>query len=131
MRASLRPDTLHEIRVPADYAGTETWRRQGVFSGRLSGAMAYEPGQRSGLPPRTLEALERGNRSEAIEQLRLERNLSPEEAREQVASYILSQPSLHRRMKDSQSETRWGIMGWLILLQAIVVALGYFLLFRE
>jgi len=84
------------------------------------------------LPPQVIEELLRGNRLEAIELLRTERNLSHEEAKEQVASYILSQPSsLHRRMKDSQSETKWGTMRWLILIQAIAVAIGYFLLFRD
>lgn len=91
----------------------------------------YIPGQVPDLPPKVLEALLRGERSEAIEQLRLEQNLGLEEARDLVATYIMSQPSLQRRMKDSQSEARWGAIRWLILLQAIAVALGYFLLFRE
>jgi hypothetical protein len=34
-------------------------------------------------------------------------------------------------MKDSQSETQWGLMRWLILFQAIAVAIGYFLFFRD
>jgi hypothetical protein len=93
--------------------------------------MTNEPGPLPELPPQVLEALWRGDRSEAIVQLQLERNLGLEEAKEQVASYILSQPSLRRRMRDSQSETRWGIMRWLILIQAIAVAIGYFLLFRD
>ena len=93
--------------------------------------MMHMPGQVPDIPQKTLEALWRGERSEAIEQLRLERNLGVEEARELVATYIMSQPALQRRMKDSQSETRLGIMRWLILVQAIAVALGYFLLFRD
>ena len=93
--------------------------------------MTSEQLQPSDLPPKVIEALWRGERSEAIVQLQLERNLGLDEARELVASYILSQPSLRRRMKDTQSETRWGIMRWLILIQAIAVAIGYFLLFRE
>jgi hypothetical protein len=93
--------------------------------------MTNEPGYAPDLPEKTLEALGRGDRSEAIEHLRSERNLSLEDAREQVATYILSRPSLRRRMRDSQSETRWGMMRWLILLQAIAVALGYFFLFRD
>lgn len=83
------------------------------------------------LPTKALEALSQGDRNEAIEQVRLERNISREEAREVVAAFILSQPSLYRRMKDSQSETQWGLMRWLILFQAIAVAIGYFLFFRD
>ena len=93
--------------------------------------MTHRPGRVPDLPQKALEALWRGERSEAIEQLRLERNLGVEEARDLVATYIMAQPALQRRMKDSQSETRWGIMRWLILVQAIAVALGYFLLLRD
>lgn len=82
-------------------------------------------------PKKALEALSQGDREEAIKQVMLERNLSQENARELVASFLLTQPSLLRRMKDTQSETKWGLMRWLILLQAIVVAIGYFLFFRD
>ncbi len=82
------------------------------------------------LPKKALEALSQGDREDAIKQVMLEGSLSREDARELVASFLLTQPSLLRRMKDSQSETKWGLMRWLILLQAIVVAIGYFLFFR-
>jgi hypothetical protein len=82
------------------------------------------------LPKKALEALSQGDREDAIKQLMVEGNLSREDARELIASFLLTQPSLLRRMKDSQSETKWGLMRWLILLQAIVVAIGYFLFFR-
>jgi hypothetical protein len=93
--------------------------------------MTNTPGHPHDLPQRVVEALWRGNRSEAIELLRREWNLDHEEARERVAAYILSNSSLQRRMTDSESETRWGVMRWLILLQAIAVAIGYFLFFRD
>lgn len=83
------------------------------------------------LPKKALEALSQGDREEAIKQVMLEGSLSREDARELVASFLLTQPSLLRRMKDTQSETKWGLMRWLILLQAIVVAIGYFLFFRD
>ncbi len=116
--------------IGVSWKGVEAGRRQRVLSGKL-GLTMYIPGQVPDLPPKVLEALLRGERSEAIEQFRLEQNLGLEEARDLVATYIMSQPSLQRRMKDSQSEARWGAIRWLILLQAIAVALGYFLLFRE
>ncbi|MDR4467370.1 MAG: hypothetical protein MRJ68_03610 [Nitrospira sp.] len=83
------------------------------------------------LPKKALEALSQGDREDAIKQVMLEGNLSREDAREVVANFLLTQPSLLRRMKDTQSETKWGLMRWLILLQAIVVAIGYFLFFRD
>jgi hypothetical protein len=93
--------------------------------------MSEETLQRA-LPQKALEALSQGDREDAIKQVMLEGNLSPEDARELVASFLLTQPSLLRRMKDTQSEAKWGgLMRWLILLQAIVVAIGYFLFFRD
>ncbi|MDF0675966.1 MAG: hypothetical protein P0120_16785 [Nitrospira sp.] len=85
------------------------------------------------LPMKALEALSQGDRSKAIEQVQLERNMSREEAREMVASFILSQPSLQAKMRleESRARTQWGLMRWLILFQAIAVAVGYFLLFRD
>jgi hypothetical protein len=83
------------------------------------------------LPPNVLDALSRGERSEAITLLQSAQNLSREDAREQVATYIMSQPGLGRRMKDSQPSTPWGLLRWLFLAQAIAVAIGYLLLFKE
>jgi len=85
------------------------------------------------LPKKALEALSEGDRSKAIEQVQMERNISREEAREMVAAFILSQPSLQAtmRLKESRAETQWGLMRWLILFQAIAVAIGYFLFFRD
>ncbi len=85
------------------------------------------------LSQKALEALSQGDRTKAIEQIQLEKNLSREDARELVASFILSQPSLQAkmRMKEARAETKWGLMRWLILFQAIAVAIGYFLFFRD
>jgi len=83
------------------------------------------------LPQKAIEAQVQGDRDEAIKQVMLESNHSREEARDMIASFLLTQPSLLRRMKDTQSETKWGHMRWLILFQAIAVAIGYFLFFRD
>lgn len=85
------------------------------------------------LPKKALEALAHGDRSKAIEEVQLERNMSREEAREVVAAFILSQPSLQAKMKmeEMRAGTQWGLMRWLILFQAIAVAIGYFLFFRD
>ena len=93
--------------------------------------MPTESGHPSGLPERAVEALWRGNMSEAIEQVRLERNVDLKEARDQVGTYILSQPALQRKMIVSQSHERWGLMRWLILLQAVIGAIVYFLFLRD
>ncbi len=89
--------------------------------------MAYD------LPRKALEALSQGDRNKAVEQVQLEGNMSREDARELVATYIFSDPSLQAtmRLQEAKAETKWGLMRWLILLQAIVVAIGYFLFFHN
>lgn len=93
--------------------------------------MPTESGHPPDLPQKAIEALWRGNMSEAIEQVRLERNVGLEEAKDQVGTYILSQPALQRRMIASQSQERWGLMRWLILFQAVVGAIVYYLFLRD
>jgi hypothetical protein len=90
--------------------------------------MSHEMSQVPDLPPKVVDALRRGERQEAITLLQQERNLVREDARELVANYILLTPGL--RMKDIQSDAKWGKMRWLLLFQAIVVAIGYFLFFH-
>ena len=60
--------------------------------------------------------------------------MSREDARELVASFILSQPALQAKMRMKEArgeETKWGLLRWLLLFQAIVVAIGYFLFFKD
>ncbi len=89
--------------------------------------MAYE------LPRKALEALSQGDRNTAVDEVQLEGNMSREDAREVVATYIFSDPSLQAvmRLKEAKAEAKWGLMRWLILLQVIVVAIGYFLFFHN
>lgn len=93
-------------------------------------AMSEETLQFS-LPKKAIDALSQGHRDEAVKQVLLETKVSREEATQMVADFLLSQPSLLRGMKDTQSEAKWGLMRWLILFQAIAVAIGYFLFFHD
>jgi hypothetical protein len=93
--------------------------------------MTNEPGYSQDLPQEVIDALWRGNRNEAIELLQRKRNIDREQARDQVATYILFNRAVQRRMDDGQPRMGWGLMPWLILFQAIVVAIGYFLFFRD
>ena len=85
------------------------------------------------LSHKALEALSQGDRNKAVDLVQQERNMSREDARELVAAFILSQPSLQAkmRMEENRAGTQWGLMRWLILFQAIAVAIGYFLFFRD
>jgi hypothetical protein len=59
--------------------------------------------------------------------------MSRDEARVVVAAFILSQPTLQATMrrKERRAEMVWGLMRWLILFQAIAVAIGYFIFSRD
>ncbi|HMS85853.1 MAG TPA: hypothetical protein PKD12_19585 [Nitrospira sp.] len=113
--------------------GQKSWRREEVFSGTLPLIMANEIKWNIDLPQRAVEALLEGDRNKAIEHVQREQSLSREDARELVASFILSQPSMmaNMRMVESRAGTHWGLLRWFILLQAIAVAIGYFLFFRD
>ncbi|MDH5669773.1 MAG: hypothetical protein OEY86_17375 [Nitrospira sp.] len=91
--------------------------------------MANQLQERPDFPEKVVDALQRGEREEAIVGLQRERNLTREDARDLVASYILLTPGM--RMKDAESDTRWGFMRWLMLFQVIVVTIGYFLFFHD
>jgi hypothetical protein len=93
--------------------------------------MINQPEQSSDLPESVLEALWRGKRSEAIDLLQRERGISREEAREWVGTFILANKSVQRRMGDEQPTIGWGLIRWLMLFQAIAVAVGYYLFFRD
>lgn len=110
---------------------TEGFDRDELVSGKLSSAMTTQPEQPAGFPESVHDALWRGKRSEAIDLLQREWSISRDEARELVGSFILANRSLQRRMGDEQPTIGWGFIRWLILFQAIVVAIGYYLFYRD
>jgi hypothetical protein len=93
--------------------------------------MTTQPELSTGFPESVNDALWRGNRSEAIDLLQREWSIGRDEARELVGSVILANKSLRRRMGDEQPKIGWGLIRWLIVLQAIVVAIGYYLFYRD
>jgi len=93
--------------------------------------MTTQPEQSTGFPESVHDALWRGKRNEAIDALQREWNISRDEARELVGSFILANKSVRRRMGDEQPTIGWGFIRWLILFQAIVVAIGYYLFYRD
>ena len=121
--------------IYASDSGCSGNQEDGQRSFLVNFARHHDGGMKSGIrfPPKALEALSEGDRGKAIEEVQLERHMSREDAREVVAAFILSQPSLQAtmRLKESRAEMKWGLMRWLILFQAIAVAIGYFLFFRD
>ena len=59
--------------------------------------------ERPDLPTKVVDALQRGEREEAIVGIQQELHLSREDARDLVANYILLTPGM--RMKDTESNT--------------------------
>jgi hypothetical protein len=93
--------------------------------------MTTQPEQSPDLPESVMDALWRGNRREAIDSLQRERNLSRDVAREVVGTFILNNRDVRRRMGDEQPKLGWGLIRWLMLVQAIAVAIGYYLFYRD
>lgn len=117
--------------IPRARPLSEGFDRSALVSGTLSFAMTTQPEQSTGFPESVHDALWRGKRSEAIDLLQREWNIPRDEARELVGSFILANKSVQRRMGDEQPTIGWGLIRWLILFQAIVVAIGYYLFYRD
>ena len=112
----------------------ETEKNRGnliLISDKLVSIMSDQTGHPSGLPPGAVEKLWLGKVNDAIEQVRVERNIEHEAASELVRTYIMSDRALQRKMIVGQSDMRWRDMRWWILLQAIIGAIVYYLFLRE
>lgn len=70
--------------------------------------------ERTELPPESVEALERGNKIEAIKRLVNSRPMGLKEAKEAVESYLSRHPDLYERFTSSQSSSSRGAAGWLV-----------------
>jgi hypothetical protein len=73
-------------------------------------------------------ALRKGQVVDAIKLVRLEQNISLNEAKDVIDTYLRSQPVLRNRVAEAQADTREGLFRWLIFLLVGGVGLGYFLM---
>ncbi len=80
------------------------------------------------LPQTAVTALWRGQLIGAIKLVRVEQNIGLNETRDLVSAYVQTQPALRSRIAKIQTDTREGLLRWLIFLLAGAVGLTYLLI---
>jgi len=84
----------------------------------------------SGAPPfspEAIAALRRGNKIEAIKQVRVERNIGLKEAKDAVEDYVRGQPELQSALADAQGEAKRSAVVWIAVLIGLAIVAYYFL----
>ena len=80
--------------------------------------------QSEALPPEAIDALQRGNKIEAIKLVRAAQKLDLKDAKDKVDAYVENDPALRQKLAASQAESTRSLVHWLILIALAV--LGYF-----
>ena len=89
--------------------------------------MTGTPNEGAGLSTAAIAALQQGNKIEAIQIVRAERNLGLKEAKDCVDDYVRRDPMLKKKMEEAQAESQKGFVFWLAVLLAIGAAAYYLL----
>jgi ribosomal protein L7/L12 len=76
------------------------------------------------LPPEAIDALQRGNKIEAIKLVREAKRLDLKDAKDKVDDYVKNDPVLQQKFASAQAETTGSLVRWLIIIA--VAILGYF-----
>ena len=76
------------------------------------------------LPPEAIDALQRGNKIEAIKLVRAAQKLDLKDAKDRVDDYVKNDPVLQQKFASAQAETTGSLVRWLIIIA--VAILGYF-----
>jgi len=76
------------------------------------------------LPPEAIDALQRGNKIEAIKLVREASKLDLKDAKDKVDDYVKNDPVMQQKFASAQAETTRSLVRWLILIA--VAILGYF-----
>jgi ribosomal protein L7/L12 len=92
--------------------------------------MPVDPRHSETLPESVIAALARGNRIEAIKQLRAQRGLGLKEAKDTVDDYLRTQPALQRKLAAAQAAARKGCLRWLAILLFLLAWSIVFLLVK-
>jgi hypothetical protein len=91
-----------------------------------------EPSQQSlfdrSLSEAAVAALWRGQVIDAIRLVREEQRIDLEEAKASVDAYLRSQPALQRRIEQTQSDARAGLLRWVLFFMIGGAGLLYFLM---
>ena len=76
------------------------------------------------LPPEAIDALQRGNKIEAIKLVRAAQKLDLKDAKDRVDAYVKTDPVLQQKFASAQAETTRGLVRWIIIIG--LALLGYF-----
>ncbi len=79
----------------------------------------------SDLPKAAIEALRQGNVIEAIKIVRQERNIGLKEAKEQVVTYIATQPALKKKIDQVLATAKQRLIRWLIGFLVLAAGMAY------
>jgi ribosomal protein L7/L12 len=77
------------------------------------------------LPPEAIDALQQGNKIEAIKIVREAQKLDLKDAKDKVDDYVKNDPVLQQKFASAQAEMTGSLVRWLILI-ALAIA-GYYL----
>ena len=77
------------------------------------------------LPPEAIDALQRGNKIEAIKIVRQAQKLDLKDAKDKVDAYVQSDPVLQQKFAAAQAETTRSLVRWIIIIIGLAL-LGYF-----
>jgi len=83
------------------------------------------PEHSEALPPEAINALQRGNKIEAIKIVREAQKLDLKDAKDRVDAYVKNDSALQQKFASAQAETTGSLVRWLILIALAIV--GYYL----
>jgi ribosomal protein L7/L12 len=83
------------------------------------------PEHSEALPPEAIDALQRGNKIEAIKVVREASKLDLKDAKDRVDDYVKNDPVLQQKFASAQAETTGSLARWLIII-ALAIAGYYF-----
>ena len=76
------------------------------------------------LPPEAINALQRGNKIEAIKLVREAQKLDLKDAKDKVDAYVENDPVLRQKLASASAESMRGLVRWVVIIA--VAILGYF-----
>jgi ribosomal protein L7/L12 len=74
------------------------------------------------LPPRAASALRDGRAIDAIKVLRETEGLDLAQAKSRVDAYLAADPALKKRLDERQREFRKRLIGWVLVVDAVILA---------
>ena len=91
----------------------------------LSNYMTKDSSHSVDLPQAAVTALWKGNALEAINILRLERDIGLQESKDQIDAYVRRHPALQHRLQAAQAQATQTLLRWLVGVLMLAGAAAY------